>query len=422
MAKISKKILGSLLSLPIMAHPLHSLQLSDYQYPLPDNRIAKYPLPDRAGSRLLFYKDGAIDHRMFRDLPALLPPDSVLVFNNTRVIPARWIFSKETGASIEIFLLHPIEPHSVEQAMVVTGSTLWQCMIGNLKRWKDGQELTLEWSIEGVSCLLRARLEDREKGWVRFDWQPGTFGFRQLVEAGAKLPLPPYLHREAEESDKERYQTVYSQAAGAVAAPTAGLHFTPEILHSLADKGITTDYLTLHVSAGTFQPVKTEQVADHPMHNEQVVIRKSNLTALLNDKKVVAVGTTSMRTLESMYWYGVKLLTQETDKFRVEKLDPYQLPGHVSKEDALKAIWSKMEALGVDSLEGETEIFLLPGYTFRICQGLITNFHQPGSTLMLLVAAFVGEDWKRIYEEALAHPYRFLSYGDSSLLLPKQRP
>jgi S-adenosylmethionine:tRNA ribosyltransferase-isomerase len=355
---------------------------------------------------------------MFREIPSLLPKDSLLVFNNTRVIPARWIFHKDTGAAIEIFLLHPVVPHSVEEAMQVRSEAIWHCMIGNLKRWKEGQTLLMEIPSPKGPCTLEARIHEREKGHVAFRWTPNWGDFREVVEAGAKLPLPPYLHREAEESDRERYQTVYSEAAGAVAAPTAGLHFTDEILGQISERGIPMAYTTLHVSAGTFQPVKTEDITQHPMHNEQVVVDKATVEALLSTRQVIAVGTTSMRTLESLYWYGVDLVDHPETPFFVHKMRPYQADKGVPLKQSLEAVLLRMETQGVDRLEGETEIFIIPGYKFRVCRGLITNFHQPGSTLMMLVAAFVGEDWKRIYHEALEQPYRFLSYGDSSLLIP----
>ncbi|MEL6535834.1 MAG: S-adenosylmethionine:tRNA ribosyltransferase-isomerase [Bacteroidota bacterium] len=397
------------------------LSLSDFTYPLPDERIAKYPLEDRAGSKLLHYQSGLVEHRSFRDLPQLLPAHSHLVFNDTKVIPARLHFLRETGARIEIFLLHPVAPmRELAQAMSATQSVTWHCIIGNLKRWKE-DTLTLQFEVEGKPFTLQARLVDREKRLVELSWAPADIPFVTWLEAAGELPIPPYLQREADTEDAERYQTVYSAQAGAVAAPTAGLHFTEEVLSQLVQRGHTQDFLTLHVSAGTFQPIKTENAVDHTMHQEQVVIYRHNLEKLLDPPgPVIAVGTTSLRTLESTYWYGVQLLQDAEAPFFVPKLIAYQeYPSLPSRKQALEAILSRMDVLGTDMLVGETEIFCFPGYTFRVVEGLVTNYHQPESTLILLVAAFIGEDWKSVYQAALDHGYRFLSYGDSSLLLPE---
>ena len=400
--------------------PFADIKLENYRYELPDEAIAKYPLPERDQSKLLLYRKGNIQHQQFREIPDLLPENSLLFFNNTKVIPARLFFKKESGAQIELFLLQPASPTVlISELLSAEREGRWKCLIGNLKRWKEGTELARTLTVEGKEVQVRAQLESRRDGLVYFQWDQGL-SFAALVEAAGEIPLPPYLNRKPEESDKPRYQTVYSQEAGAVAAPTAGLHFTQAVLDQLAKKGIVTDYLTLHVSAGTFRPIK-DSVAEHPMHREQLIIRRRNVEALLASKgPVMAVGTTSMRTLESLYWYGVKLLQQPEAPFFISKEEAYtyqeeELP---MPEIALKTILHKMEEEGKEEIWGETEIFIVPGYQFRLVKGLVTNFHQPESTLILLIASFIGPDWKKVYQEALSKGYRFLSYGDSSLLLP----
>ncbi len=391
------------------------IKIQDFSYDLPDDRIALYPLAERDRSKLLVYRKGEIIHSNFKLLENFLPENSVLFLNNTKVIPARLLFKKETGAVIEIFLLDPVWPSPiVALAMEVKAKAQWHCTIGNLKRWPANSEL----KITTDKFSLEAKLVDREKGTVEFAWTP-ALSFAEVVQKAGAIPLPPYLHRAAEPSDKERYQTVYSKKDGAVAAPTAGLHFTENVFASLQNKNILTDYLTLHVSAGTFQPVKAEDATEHIMHNEQVVITRQNIENLLTNKTITAVGTTSMRTLESIYWYGVKLLSDDSSPFVIHQQDAYTLTPS-SREDALRAVLEKMQEENTDQILGETSIYIIPGYQFRIVDAVITNFHQPGSTLILLVAAFVGEDWRKIYQEALANDYRFLSYGDSSLLFRKE--
>ena len=421
---------------------MQSIPLSSFTYDLPNDRIALYPLPERDQSKLLVYQQGLIEHRIFTDITEYLPSDTLLVFNNTRVIPARLHFYKDTGATIEIFLLSPVAPSTlVAQAMLATGSATWHCTIGNLKKWTDGT--TLKKDLGGV--LLEAQLHDRAKGLVTFTWSalmqskvhsprstetgiavdrgPWTvdLSFAEVISRSGETPLPPYLKRKAEDADRDRYQTVYARNAGAVAAPTAGLHFTPRVLGALTAKGIHTDFLTLHVSAGTFQPVKTENAADHTMHQEQVIITRANLQNLLDStRRIVPVGTTSMRTLESLYWYGVKLTTDPNATFSIRQTDPYETTGPLStRQEALQRVFDYMQFHDLDTLTGETAIYIMPGYTFRVCDALVTNFHQPASTLILLVAAFIGEDWRKVYSEAVDRGYRFLSYGDSSLLMPK---
>ncbi len=383
------------------------MKLSDFSYDLPIERIAKHPPDVRGSSRLLTYKKGDVSHHGFEDIIDLLPQDAHLVFNNTKVIPARIILHKEQGARIEIFLLEPISPSSAhEEVMITQGKCVWKCMIGNARKWKLGTELKNE--TLGFSAK---RVGERK---VAFEWSGMTFS-ELLTEIG-KIPLPPYIHREVEENDKDRYQTVYSKFDGAVAAPTAGLHFTDKILSILDQRGVQRDEVTLHVSAGTFQPIKSASIYDHPMHNEQILIEKSLIEALLTHRNTIAVGTTSMRTLESLYWYGVRLSQGDKD-FYILKDDPYTLQP-IDLHQALSFVLEHMNENKMEQLRGQTEIFIYPGYTFKMCKGLITNFHLPNSTLILLVAAFIGEDWRKVYEEALNKEYDFLSYGDSSLLIP----
>lgn len=390
------------------------IPLHDYLYDLPPQRIAYYPLKERDQSKLLVYRGGNIVHSQFHQLGSFLPDRSLLFFNDTRVIPARLMFQKDTGAEIEIFLLTPVNPVTLEEAMKTTGAVRWQCVIGNLKRWGDGTSLFRKLP-EGT---VEARLIDRTNNIVEFIFTPPGKSFAEMVQLFGITPLPPYIKREVMPEDPERYQTVYSHHAGAVAAPTAGLHFTDSMMAHLKEQGFAIDFLTLHVSAGTFLPVKVEDAADHRMHSEQVTVTEKNIENLLSGKRIIAVGTTSLRTLESLYWYGVKLLDDPDAKFEVNQEYPYQHPGSgPTKEAAFGAVRNLMQRRQITQLHGETSIYILPGYKFRVCQGLVTNFHQPGSTLLLLIAAFVGSDWKKIYEEALRNEYRFLSYGDSSLLM-----
>jgi S-adenosylmethionine:tRNA ribosyltransferase-isomerase len=394
---------------------MQDLNIQEYLYDLPNDRIALFPLNDRDQSKLLVFRDGEITHSTFSNLTDFLPPNSFLFFNDTKVIPARVHFRKATGADIEIFLLDPVRPNTVvSEVMATHHQCAWHCTIGNLKRWTNDQ--TLEKQIG--SFTLSAKLIDREKTLVEFSWNSGA-SFAEIIADAGQTPLPPYLKRQPVATDRERYQTVYSHYEGAVAAPTAGLHFTEAIFGALDKKQIGYDFLTLHVSAGTFQPIKAEKASDHVMHNEQIVARRKNLEALLQPGKFfIPVGTTSMRTLESIYWFGVKLLKDERASFVINQNDPYIIQSMHAMEEAMTAVLKKMNELDIDHLTGETSIFIRPGYQFRVCNALITNFHQPASTLILLVAAFAGKNWRKIYDEALANDYRFLSYGDSSLLFP----
>jgi len=396
-----------------------AIDLTAYEYTLPEEKIAKFPLAKRDSSKLLHYKDGKILHLNFNSIPDLLPPETLLVYNDTKVIPARLIFQRETGARIEIFLLQPIAPTTViPEIMLAKHPVVWETMIGNSKKWKEGEILKGIIPFNGSSITLHAKLIDRETRQVEFSWDNAEVAFVDVVEASGEVPLPPYLNRKPTEEDKSRYQTVYSEKQGAVAAPTAGLHFTPEIFEQLTSKGIKKAQVTLHVSAGTFQPIKASQVTDHPMHSEQIHVSRATITLILSHLgSVVTVGTTSVRTLESLYWYGVKLLEGKGDNLKIEKLFPYQdrksLP---TAKESYEAILTYMNEKVLETIMGTTEIFIFPGYEFKIVKGLITNFHQPGSTLILLIATILGDDWKRVYGEALSNDYRFLSYGDSSLL------
>jgi S-adenosylmethionine:tRNA ribosyltransferase-isomerase len=396
------------------------LAINDFMYDLPDERIAKYPLPERDAAKLLVWCNGHIDHRIFSQLPDLLTGHETLFFNNTKVIPARLYFRKPSGGLIEVFLLEPSEPHLVELAMRATQSVVYQCTIGNLKRWAEGTTLSRNLDLgHGQQCCLRVTLLDKTAMTVRFEWDMPQLPFARIVEMAGVVPIPPYLNRDSEALDQQRYQTVYSKKEGAVAAPTAGLHFTPAVLEALQQKGIQLEELTLHVSAGTFRPVKLANALEHDMHSEQVIVRRSTIEALLQlDRLVVAVGTTSMRTLESLYWFGVALLRNPDAAFVIEQSTAFEAPTQLpSKQEALQAVMDCLERRQWTELFGSTQIYITPGYTFRICEGLITNFHQPGSTLMLLVAAFTGgQAWRDIYSTAMAEGYRFLSYGDSSLL------
>ncbi|MEZ4828386.1 MAG: S-adenosylmethionine:tRNA ribosyltransferase-isomerase [Bacteroidia bacterium] len=400
--------------------------LSDYHYELPEERIAQHPIAQRDHSKLLVYNKGKISHKQFYQIPEELSPGTLLVFNDTKVIRARLLFNRNTGALIEIFLLNPHTPHEVNQAMQATGECTWSCMIGRKKRWKEGETLLSILNIAEKEVTLNATLADRESNLVHFSWQPGEIAFADIIRSLGEIPLPPYIHRDTDDQDSEQYQTVYARQEGAVAAPTAGLHFTDTVLNSLKSKGIDQTFVTLHVSAGTFLPVKHDRVVEHDMHTEQIIATESLVEKLAGHAgPVVAVGTTSMRLLESLYWLGVQLLTAGEPApgkpFFIQKLEPYRaekklLPG---RHKSFEAVLSFMRQHGLKQWTGETQILILPGYPFQVCDGLMTNFHMPGTTLILLVAALVGEDWRKIYEEALEKEYRFLSYGDTSLLFPR---
>jgi S-adenosylmethionine:tRNA ribosyltransferase-isomerase len=400
------------------------IDLEKYNYQLPDDRIARFPVEPRHSSKLLIYKESNISEDVFFTIKNHLPDNSFLVFNNTKVIPARLFFQKKNGVLIEVFLLNPVEPNNVvSQAMETTETCTWACMIGNKKRFKEKIVGTYNievgaYGIRPENVELTAELVDSEKNYVKFSWNNSDLTFAEIVKFFGQIPLPPYLKRETEQKDYETYQTVYSKNDGAVAAPTAGLHFTEQVFEDLAQKNIKHDFVTLHVGAGTFQPIKVQNVVEHKMHCEQIVFDKSFIINLLqNIDFVIPVGTTSMRSLESLYWFGVKLLSGKQDFF-IEKLLPYNQTESFTVEQSLQAIIDFMTENNLSQLIGETEIFIFPSYEFKICKGIITNFHQPDSTLILLVAALVGENWQKIYDYALQNNFRFLSYGDSSLLIP----
>ena len=390
------------------------LKISDFDYNLPEERIAQFPLEKRDESKLLVYQDGKIKERVFKEIDQELVLGSLLISNNTKVIPARLFFQKDTGAIVEVFLLDPVKPtKEVVKAMEAKGSVSWKCMIGNLKRWKEGQILKLV--TEGIE--VEAELENREERIVKLSWNPAEKSAVEVIQAIGEIPIPPYMNREATDKDSETYQTVYAQTDGAVAAPTAGLHFTEEVFKSLDELGVKRDFVTLHVGAGTFQPVKEEgDVTKHNMHAEQFVVKKQVIENLLQSEgKVTAVGTTSMRTLESSFWLGNQIVNGDY-KGIVSKLEPYETEVVADFYNSFSALLNYLNESKLEELHASTEIMIFPGYDFKVCNQLITNFHQPESTLMLLVAAFVGEDWKKIYDYALANDFRFLSYGDSSIL------
>jgi S-adenosylmethionine:tRNA ribosyltransferase-isomerase len=398
---------------------LEDIKLSDFTYDLPEEKIAKFPLEKRDHSKLLQFKNGEINHLQFFQLPDVIPADSMMIFNNTKVIPARLYFQRKTGAQIEIFLLNPVAPStSINQIMINESCVTWKTMIGGLGKWKDDEVLEQTLIIRNQEITVKAKLLNREDRIVQFSWKGEQIPFVSIVESSGEVPLPPYLNREATEEDKPRYQTVYSEKEGAVAAPTAGLHFTDEILENLKAKNIKTEFITLHVSAGTFQPITHEKVTEHQMHSEQMVFSKQAIKNIAqHEKKLIQVGTTSLRSMESLYWFGVMLIEQDTDFFFVPKLYPYQkflsLP---TRQQSLMAVVEWMEKKGLDEITGSTEIFIMPSYDFKMCDAIITNFHQPSSTLILLVAAVTKGEWWKIYKEALNQNYRFLSYGDSSIL------
>ena len=397
------------------------ININDFDYPLPDERIAKFPLENRSDSKLLIYRNGSIAERHFCDLAEELPAGSLLVFNNTKVIRARVIMHKPSGARIEVFCLEPHQPADYERAFAVKGECEWSCIVGNLKKWKEGF-VQIDFDYEGSACQLRAEIKERgeREHIVRFEWDVDlTFG--QLLEYLGRIPIPPYLNRESEDIDLTRYQTVYSKFEGSVAAPTAGLHFTTDMIGAMRDKGFSFDEVTLHVGAGTFLPVKSENAAQHPMHTEHFEVRLSTLENLLSHiGDVTAVGTTSVRTLESLPVLGWRVRQGgEPDADRVVgQWESYDIPQDFSGRDVLETLIGYMREKGLARLKASTQIMITPlGFKFRIVSRIITNFHQPKSTLLLLVSAYIGDDWRRMYKYALANGFRFLSYGDSSLLI-----
>lgn len=419
------------------------IKISDYNYDLPDERIAKFPIAQRDHSKLLVYKHGEVSDDVFHHLPTYLPQGALMIFNNTKVIQARLHFRKETGALIEVFLMEPAEPTDYELMFQTTGHCSWLCMIGNLKKWKEGS-LKRDFEIKGNKLTLSATMRRGDalgseaqkmvaKGggtnyWVDFDWDNDKVSFAEILEAVGELPIPPYLNRKTEESDKTTYQTVYSKIKGSVAAPTAGLHFTDAVLKDLDAHGIDREEVTLHVGAGTFKPVKSLEIEGHQMHTEYIVVHRRSLEKLIKHEcRVIAVGTTSVRTIESLYYMGVHLLKHpeaNEEDLHVKQWNPYELSEDGNLVDgstpmqAIQAIIDYLDRNGLEALHSSTQIIIAPGYQYKIVKMLVTNFHQPQSTLLLLVSAFLKGDWKKVYDYALSHDFRFLSYGDSSLLIP----
>ena len=395
------------------------IRIEDYNYPLDDSRIAKYPLAERDASKLLHYKDSHVEELSFRDLPSLLPAGAMMVFNETKVVPARMFFQRETGAHIEIFCLEPVSPPEYNTIFAATERCSWKCVVGNLKKWKnDVLSLINTADDKDIAELsLRASLVKKEGNTavVEFTWNTGV-PFSRVLDMAGKVPIPPYLNRDTEDIDLERYQTLYARVSGSVAAPTAGLHFTQRVLEGISAKGIDINKVCLHVGAGTFLPVKSSNVADHPMHREPFSV-SIGLLRKLRDRMVplIAVGTTSVRTLESLYYAGVDCIEKGAPE-DIGQWVPYEREYPYSTEEALKALVEYLEFNGLEELKLGTRIIIVPGFKFRIVDYLVTNFHQPESTLILLVSAFVNGDWRRIYDFALANGFRFLSYGDSSLL------
>lgn len=406
-----------------MSNKTQQIRIEDYDYPLPDERIAKFPLAKRDESKLLLYKDGQVSESVFKHIADYLPKGSLLVYNNTRVIQARLLFQKATGARIEVFCLEPAEPHDYALIFQQTERCSWICLVGNLKKWKEGI-LAKKVTVQGEEVTLSAEKKEShgDSHRIEFTWDNPKYTFADLLDAAGVLPIPPYLHRETEKSDLVTYQTVYSKIKGSVAAPTAGLHFTPEVLADVDAHGIGREEVTLHVGAGTFKPVKSETIEGHEMHTEFISVRRSSIERIQkNLGKIIAVGTTSVRTLESLYYIGVKLASHPdatSEELVVNQWMPYEEANNqIPVADALQLILDYLDRHQADKLVTATQIIIAPDYEFKVVRGIITNFHQPKSTLLLLISAFVKGNWRTIYDYALSHDFRFLSYGDSSLLL-----
>ena len=421
------------------------IHISDYNYALPDERIAKFPMKERDHSKLLIYNKGEVGEDVFYNLPNYLPKGALMVFNNTKVIQARMHFRKETGALIEVFLLEPAEPSDYELMFQTSGRCAWYCLVGNLKKWKEGtleiKDARLKMNDEPFRLTAKRLGEHGTSHLIEFEWT-GGMSFAEVIDAVGELPIPPYLNRKTQESDKTTYQTVYSKIKGSVAAPTAGLHFTKNVLEAIDAHGIEREEVTLHVGAGTFKPVKSELIADHEMHTEFFSVRRETIEKLIRHQgQAIAVGTTSVRTLESLYYMGLKVMANpdiEEEQLHVRQWEPYEAEASLNPSErrdlptdsegepslsgssvrALRALLDWMDRHELNVLHSSTQIIIAPGYDYKIVKMLVTNFHQPQSTLLLLVSAFVKGDWRRIYDYALAHDFRFLSYGDSSLLIP----
>ncbi len=398
------------------------LHIQDYDYELPEERIARHPLPERDASKLLVYRRGDIHHRAFRELAEVLPPGAVLLFNDSRVIHARLRFPTPAGKIVEIFCLEPAAPADYQLNFSSPGPVRWYCLIGGNRHWKQGALTLQATTAQGEMTLHAERLQRMEDSFeVQFSWQPRHLSFGEVLHLAGVIPLPPYLNREAEPEDETRYQTIYAKPEGSVAAPTAGLHFTERVFEALEARGVERVFVTLHVGAGTFVPVKSERVGEHAMHEERIIVSRGALQQLLEavaqGRPIIPVGTTAMRVLESLYWQGIQAPERGAPLLDVGQWAPYQQASELAAQEALRLLAQQMDAAGASTLEGHTRLMIAPGYRFRLANGLITNFHQPKSTLMLLIAAWTGDDWRRMYQYALAHDFRFLSYGDSSLLL-----
>lgn len=403
-----------------MSIQLADIDLKKLQYPLPNKKIAKYPLLARDESKLLVYNNGKISDHKFHELPELIPQDSLLVFNNTRVMHARLIFRKPTGAKIEIFCLEPQNPGNYEEAFLTKHKCVWKCLIGNQKKWKEGY-LEENVNYKGKIVGLKATQIDKQENLVQFEWDNPNLTFSDIIDKAGDIPIPPYLNRESETGDEQWYQTVYSKTKGSVAAPTAGLHFTDAVLTKLQDRGIQAIELTLHVGAGTFKPIQGS-LEKHEMHTEHFMINKKQVYEIAcAPGRIVAVGTTSVRTLESIYWLGVKILKRENidaQELFIDQWEAYSSEVEILPSVAIRAVLDYMEKREMERIEGYTKIIIVPGYKFRVIQAMITNYHLPKSTLLLLISAFIGKSWEKVYDYALENNYRFLSYGDSSLLIP----
>jgi S-adenosylmethionine:tRNA ribosyltransferase-isomerase len=402
-----------------------NISLEDFDYPLTENKIAQFPLEQRDASKLLIWKDDLISQDIFSEIGHYLPENSILVFNDTKVIRARLLFSKNTGATIEIFCLEPISPtRELQAALSQRGSSTWECLIGNVKRWRSGRVEKMIDYKGSTSFLSAERKENLGDGCfvVEFTWQPETLTFAEILELAGRVPLPPYINRASDENDTSTYQTIYARYEGSVAAPTAGLHFTEELLQELRKRSILFSNVTLHVGLGTFRPVSSHDILQHQMHEEKIHVHKDVLELILKNpgKPIIAVGTTSVRTLESLYWTGVKLIAEGTTEFpNVGQWDPYNQKYNtgIPLEEALKKILDIFKEKQTNYYSGVTQIMIIPGYEFKVIEGMITNFHLPKSTLLMLIAAFTGNSWKRAYEYALENDFRFLSYGDACLLI-----
>ncbi len=399
------------------------INITDFTYPLPPDKIAQYPIPRRDESKLLILKGGVISEDIFKNIYTYLPDHALLIRNETKVVQARLIFKKETGAAIEIFCLEPVQPtREIQQAFTQNSGVAWNCLVGNSKRWKSGK-LTKRFTVNGLDCFLTAEriTQDSDHSLIRFEWNPAGMIFSDVLLHSGIIPLPSYVKREAEENDKVRYQTIYARDEGSVAAPTAGLHFTEEVFQSLKQKKIDIEEVTLHVGAGTFKPVNTPEIRDHEMHTEKILVQKKTISKILKNRNspLIAVGTTTIRTIESLYWFGVKLIVDKPDNdfMDIHQWDAYNPKYNIgiSPGESLQKVMDHMDSKNLDKISGQTQLIIVPGYTYRLTDILITNFHMPKSTLLLLVSAFAGDDWKNAYAYALNHNFRFLSYGDSCL-------